>query len=475
VQTINEILSKTVLKPYATGMCKQIIDTISAIATAPGEGGIGIVRVSGPKSMAIADSLFSCSGPPPSQRPANSFVHGYVRAQSDHASDIDEAILLIYRAPASYTAEDVVEFQCHGGTTAVQRVLRCVLDQGARLAEPGEFTKRAFLNGRIDLLQAEAVMDIIKARSERAAAVAVEQLEGRLSKPFNAIYDHILDLSASIEATLDFSEDELPRQLFIDIGKKLDEERENLTRLLESWDEGRLLREGVRVVIAGKPNVGKSTLLNTLVGHNRAIVTNTAGTTRDTIEEYISLFGYPVKLIDTAGIRDSECEIEQQGIARARNLIENADLTVWIIDISQQFDKKELVDIEEVADIILLNKADLAHEIPPIIGPDVVTIVASLVSNDGVDALKREIARQLGFVQDTAAHTTISERHRIIVQQTLNELNHADRLLSTDDPEHAVFIADHLRDALDYLGTVTGRTYSESLLDTIFSRFCVGK
>ncbi len=450
-------------------------DTIAAIATAPGEGGIGIIRVSGPNSFSIADKLFNCSPPLPSQRASHTFVHGTIRGDDHGQCEVDEAILLIYRSPASYTAEDVVEFQCHGGQTTLTRVLRRVLELGARPADAGEFTKRAFLNGRIDLLQAEAVMDIIQARSDRAAAMAVEQLEGRLSIPFNDAYDGLMSISADLEATLDFSEDELPPTLFKSLVSRLQNSRHPLEQLLASWDEGRLLRHGATVVIAGKPNVGKSTLLNALVGHARAIVTDMAGTTRDTIEEELILHGFPIRLIDTAGIRSSTCRIEQEGIVRAQAWVERADLTIWIVDISQHIDMEDVAEIEKYADIIVLNKADLVHEIPPVMGPEIDCVIASLNQNQGVDELKTVMAQKLGLIEATCSHGAVSERHRNIINQVLNELNEAVDLLQRDDPESAVFVAAHLREALERQGTVTGRTYSDALLDTIFSRFCVGK
>jgi len=289
-------------------------DTIAAIATAPGEGAIAIVRLTGPASHAIADHIFKGKGAPPSRRPGQSFLHGSIISTNGMA---DEVILLIYRAPHSYTREDAIEIQGHGGFAAAKRILRAVLEAGARMAEPGEFTKRAFLSGRIDLLQAEAVLDLIRARSDRAADAALEQLTGSLSKDFDELYDHTLALAANLEATLDFSEDELPESVMLDVITRRHDVESEFKSLLDSWDEGHLLREGALVVISGKPNVGKSTLLNALVGKDRAIVNPMAGTTRDTIEEQLVISGFMVRIIDTAGLRESPCEIEKEGVSRA--------------------------------------------------------------------------------------------------------------------------------------------------------------
>jgi tRNA modification GTPase len=313
-------------------------DTIAAIATPPGQGGVGIVRVSGSKVWKIADQIFR-SSETPSKAKGGTFLHGKVIAAD--GTEIDEALCLIFRAPKSYTGEDTIEIQGHGGPVVLKKILRRCLDAGARMAEPGEFTKRAFLNGKMDLVQAEAVADLIHAQSDRAAKAALEQLEGGLSRQFNALYDGLMETAADIETTLDFVEDELPEDVFPSLGKKLDESFQGLENLLATWDEGRLLREGARVVVMGRPNAGKSTLFNALLGSDRAIVTELPGTTRDVIEETLVLDGVPLRVLDTAGLRETECLIEQEGIRRARAHSAAADIAVYLIDSSLPFSKED--------------------------------------------------------------------------------------------------------------------------------------
>ena len=456
-------------------------DTIAAITTAPGEAGIAIVRVSGGESLAIADSIFRCSGDRPSQRPANTFVHGHVQSPKRDdatATDVDEGILLIYRAPHSYTREDVVEFQGHGGSISARRILRAVLDAGARMATPGEFTRRAFLSGRIDLLQAEAVMDLIRARSDRAAAAAVEQLEGSLSSCFTDLYDRLIAAAGDLEASLDFGEDELPAATMPTLRKGLCAITGELQQLLETWDEGHLLREGAIVVISGRPNVGKSTLLNALLGLNRAIVAHEPGTTRDTLEEQLVLGGIPLRLVDTAGLRESDCDIEQEGIRRAHSQIKRADINIWVVDGSTALSDEERQHIA-VSDpdrcIVVLNKSDLGGVLSAADFPSLITVSCALHECLGLESLRAAIVKKLGVASDAPRHATISERHRRIIHEVLNELNESVSLLDSDQDAYAVLAAGMLRSALDRLGEVTGRTYHAELLDNIFGRFCVGK
>jgi tRNA modification GTPase len=456
-------------------------DTIAAITTAPGEAGIAVIRVSGKEALAIADAVFRGSGEAPSARSANTFVHGYVhppkQSESD-AADIDEVILLTYRAPHSYTREDVVEFQGHGGATSARRILRTLLDAGARLAEPGEFTRRAFLSGRIDLLQAEAVMDLIRARSDRAAVAAVEQLEGSLSRSFTDVYDRLIAVAADLEATLDFGEDELPAATMATLRNQLDAVKADLEELVATWDEGHLLREGATVVISGRPNVGKSTLLNALLGADRAIVTHQPGTTRDVLEEQLVLDGIPLRLIDTAGLRNADCDIEQEGIRRAHSQITSADINLCVIDGSETISDSERKHIS-VRDaegcIVVMNKCDLGRRATDADFPELTTITCSLRDGVGVEELRQAISDKIGVTQSAPSHATISERHRLIVQCALNELNDVSRLLASDQDEFAVVAAGMIRTALEQLGEVTGRTYHAELLDNVFDRFCVGK
>ena len=454
-------------------------DTIAAIATPPGEGGVGIVRISGPDVWAIADQVFSAlDGTAVSQREHGTFAYGRVLDAS--GAEIDTGLALVMRAPKSYTCEDVVEIQGHGGAVGMRRILRRVLDAGARMAEPGEFTKRAFLNGRIDLLQAEGIFDLIRARSDRAASAAMEQMEGRLSKQFDGIYDAFLEVAANLETTLDFVEDELPDDVFSGIAELLDQTFRTLDGLLDTWDEGRLLREGARVVILGRPNAGKSTLLNVLLGFERAIVSSTAGTTRDTIEEGFVLDGIPLRIIDTAGLRETECEIEAEGIRRAEAHSQEAHLSIYLIDASQPLheeDRARLENLDPDRSIVVLNKTDVGNEFSDFKFRVSCFVEASLISGAGISELKQAMAQTLERGADLQAppHAVISERHRQLLVEAHQEARKARALLNEGVEENAVFASEHLRAALEFLGQVTGRVYHEELLDSVFSRFCIGK
>ena len=457
-------------------MTKEITeDTIAAIATAPGEGAIAIVRVSGPDSLRIADRVFVGKGLPPSQRQARSFLHGTIQGSEGVA---DEVILLIYRAPHSYTREDSIEIQGHGGSSAAKRILRVVLDEGARLADPGEFTKRAFLSGRIDLLQAEGVLDLIRAGTDRAANAALEQMNGALSLSFNKLYDLAMEAAADLESTLDFSEDELPESVTHNVIDNLRHLESDFKRLLESWDEGHLLRDGAKVVIAGKPNVGKSTLMNALLGKERSIVTPIAGTTRDVIEEQLVIDGYIVRLSDTAGLRDADCEIESEGVRRAKHQIDNSDLVIYVIDGSTEIDASDdnqLDSLKNKNSIIAINKSDISNN-------DTTKSLASIRSHimisatlqTGLEDLKKLIIEHFGVKGGSSHHALISERHRRLLVSAHKDIVEATLLISRTSPEPAL-AASHLRCALDTLGEATGRVYHDELLNNIFSRFCIGK
>ncbi len=449
-------------------------DTIAAIATPPGEGGVGIVRISGPEVWVIADTIFTALD----KTPVSELEHGrfvYGKVLDSKGGEIDTGLALVMRAPRSYTCEDVVEIQGHGGAVGMRRILRRALEAGARMAEPGEFTKRAFLNGRIDLVQAEGIFDLIRARSDRAASAAMEQMEGKLSNQFNAIYDAFLEVAANLETTLDFVEDELPDDVFAGIADLLDRTFRSLDELLDTWDEGRLLREGARVVILGRPNAGKSTLLNALLGFNRAIVSSTAGTTRDTIEEGFVLDGIPLRITDTAGLRETDCEIEAEGIRRAEAHGQEAHLSVYLVDASQPLHEEDRVRLDKLhpdKSIVVLNKVDQGRRIEGVSG-----VEACLIAGTGVEELKRAMADALekGADLHTPPHAVISERHRQLLVKAHSEAKQARTFLNENVEANAVLASEHLRSALEYLGQVTGRVYHEELLDNIFSRFCIGK
>jgi tRNA modification GTPase len=454
-------------------------DTIAAIATPPGEGGVGIVRISGSEACLVADSIFK----PLEEKTVSNLPHGsfaYGRVLEKSGTEIDRGLVLVMRAPRSYTREDVVEIQGHGGSVVMRRILRAVLDAGARMAEPGEFTKRAFLNGRIDLIQAEGIFDLIRARSDRAAAVALEQMEGDLSKRFNALYDAFLEVSANLESTLDFSEQELPDEVFEGILRRLDAAQELLDELLNTWDEGHLLREGARVVILGRPNAGKSTLLNALLGFDRAIVSAQPGTTRDTIEEGFVLAGVPLRIVDTAGLRETDCEIESEGIRRAEAHSAEAHLSIYMIDASEPLHEEDRIRLKKLnpaKSIVVLNKVDrgIQAKISPSFSQ--VIVEASIKKGDGISSLKEAITALLGDGAggETLPHAVISERHRHLLVEAREESKKAQRVLAENMEENAVFAVEHLRCALELIGEATGRIYHEELLENIFSRFCIGK
>ncbi len=449
-----------------------IDETIAAIATPAGEGGVGIIRISGEMALEIGSTVFqSADGVRLLDRGANAFAYGSIRDKE--GVQIDVGLALVMRAPKSFTGEDTVELQGHGGTVVLRRVLRRVLEAGARMAEPGEFSRRAFLNGRMDLTQAEGLFDLIRARSDRAAQAGLEQLEGVLSRSFNGLYDAFLEVTANLETTLDFVEDELPDDVFSGIAQKLDHSFMELDGLLETWNEGRLLREGVRVAILGRPNAGKSTLLNALLGYERAIVSEIEGTTRDTIEEQWVLNGIPLRLTDTAGLRVTDCRVEAEGIRRAEAHGEAAELIIYVLDASKRLaseDQRRLEELPADRSVVVLNKIDLGQKVDEIEG-----IAVSLLSAHGLVDLKAALIEKLDAGEQSPAHAVISERHRALLIKARYEAKQARAYLIENIEQQSALACDHLRSALEHLGYVTGRTYHDELLDNIFSRFCIGK
>lgn len=458
-------------------------DTIAAIATPPGTAAVSMVRVSGPQAIEIADRVFRNRGPRPARRPGGTFCHGFVRSgaaavQGSPAPDVDEAILLIFRAPHSYTREDVIEIQGHGGRACAERILRAVLDAGARPAEPGEFTRRAFLSGRVDLVQAEAVMDLISAQSDRAASSALEQLEGRLSNLLSMLYDNLISICSDLEASLDFSEDEIAP---LSIHAALDAitgVSKDVAEVLSTWREGRRLREGARVVIAGRPNVGKSSLLNAILGWSRAIVTDIPGTTRDTIEETFVLHGYPIRLIDTAGLCDSDCVVEREGVSRAHEMLVKADLILYLLDANALPGTEEQQFVASLPPdrlIVVWNKMDLAAGEPRLGDGAGTQVRCSSKSGEGLVRIRAAMSERLGLMDDPHPHAAVSERHRKELVDALRELERAGDELRVQADLGVVPAAANLRLAAEAIGRIIGRSYSPDLLDRVFSRFCVGK
>lgn len=438
---------------------------IAACATAPGPGGVAILRLSGEGCYALADQVAKITQKP-SHRKANTFFHAPVW---DGETVYDDALFLLFRAPHSYTGEDVVEIQCHGGTYSAERILRLLYRLGAQPAEPGEFTKRAFLNGRLDLTQAEAVCDIIQARTERAAQTAHDQLDGRLSRKLSPLYETVLALSAQVEHLLDFDEGELPPRFEVDSGEKIQHLRQSAQALLNTWHEGRLLRNGALVVIAGKPNAGKSSLLNLMLGYNRAIVNATAGTTRDVIEERFDLDGIPIRLVDTAGLRETTCDIEHEGVDRAKAMISQADVILYLRDahVAPDAEERTLIDTLPVErTLFFTNKCDEA---------DIPNGISIRVRPDQAhDQICNGLRQVLHLATTAPVAQIVDERHYSELSIFATELADAATQFESGSMGY-VPAAEHLRTASQSLGRILGRVYSADLLDRIFSNFCVGK
>ncbi len=454
-------------------------ETIAAIATGAGEGGIGIVRMSGADALKVAERIFRPQrGRPLGGRRSHTVTYGWVVTPGGER--VDEALAVVMRGPRSYTGEDVVELQCHGGQLAVQRVLEQALQAGARLAEPGEFTRRAFLNGRLDLSQAEAVIDLIRAKTDRAMAAAVSHLGGSLRQTIGALRERLMEMMAHLEADIDFPELELEVQTREEVAAGCAQCLAEVERLLGGARAGRILREGLRAVLAGRPNVGKSSLLNRLVRENRAIVTEIPGTTRDVIAEWIELGGVPVQLHDTAGLRATDDPVERIGVARTREALSQAHLVLVVIDAAEGLgpeDREWIAELPEgAARIGVVNKIDLnpafdVAELQEALGGAPVVGV-SAERGTGLQALEAEIARVAGAF-DASEEMLVNARQAEAIRRAADHLRDAQETLAQGLGVELVAI--DLRAAWMALGEVTGETAGEELLDQIFSRFCIGK
>ncbi len=455
-------------------------DTIAAISTPVGLGGIGIVRMSGDGSLSIAARIFKPSKKADvAQAKTFSIMHGHI-IDPESGEEIDEALVSVMRAPNSYTRENVVEINCHGGAVAVRRALGIVLEHGARLAEPGEFTKRAFLNGRINLTQAEAVMDLISSRTEESMKIAADQLRGRLSKKLSGLRDSLLEICAYVEAYIDFPEEEIETGTSEEMAGRLAEIEEETGRLAKTFDEARFFREGLSVAIIGRPNVGKSSLLNTLLQRDRAIVTAIPGTTRDTIEEYLNINGLPVRIVDTAGIRSSNEAVELEGIRRSIEALEEADFVIVVMDGSEavkEGDRDILKKLKEKNAVIAINKSDLPCmtnlEGEMVYGKKHISISAK--TGKGIEELKSLVFRSnlANWEEDRDAVIVTNVRHKLALNRISAALLRAVDAMRTDRPLEIIAI--ELRDALDNIGEITGEVTTEELLNRIFSDFCIGK
>lgn len=455
-------------------------DTIAAIATAMSSSGIGIIRVSGEQAVSIVNRIFISRKDNFDLNTAPSH-HIYYGMIQDGEEVLDEVLVMLMRGPHSYTAEDTVEIDCHGGVLVMKKILETVIKYGARPAEPGEFTKRAFLNGRIDLSQAEAVIDVINAQNDYAVKSSVSQLKGSVSKKVKALRERILYQIAFIESALDD-----PEHISLDgyeeeLSGKLDDMTREMERLVRSADSGRVVSEGIRTVILGKPNAGKSSLMNVLLGEERAIVTDIAGTTRDTLEEHIHMHGISLNIIDTAGIRETEDLVEQIGVNRAKVAADEADLIIYVVDGSRELDENDAQIMELIRDrkaVVLLNKTDLETVISEELlqaktGKTVISISAK--EETGIDKLEKTIQNLFyeGSIDFNDEVLITNVRHKTALQNALKSLYMVKQSIENQMPED--FLTIDLMDAYEQLGTIIGEAVEDDLVNEIFGKFCMGK
>lgn len=458
-------------------------DTIAAISTPMGEGAIAIVRLSGDEAFIIADKLFQGVGGKRLIDVASHTIHYGHLVDPKKDEIVEEVMVSVMKGPKTFTKEDVVEINCHGGIVSVNRVLQLVLNNGARLAEPGEFTKRAFLNGRIDLSQAEAVMDLIRAKTDRAMNVALGQMEGRLSKLINRLRQEILETLAHVEVNIDYPEyddvEEMTHNLLL---SKASNVREEIKKLLQTSQQGKILREGLSTVIVGRPNVGKSSLLNSLVHENKAIVTDIPGTTRDVIEEYVNVRGVPLRLLDTAGIRETEDIVERIGVERSRQVLKEADLLLLVLNYSDELtveDENLFKAVEGMDVIVIINKTDLPQKIDlnrvNELSKAHKIVTTSLLEDRGVDELEEAISSLFfaGSLEASDMTYVSNSRHIALLNQALNSIEEAINGVESGIPIDIVQI-DFTR-TWELLGEIIGESVHESLIDQLFSQFCLGK
>lgn len=455
-------------------------DTIAAISTPPGEGAISIVRMSGEEAVSIAQKVFS--GRDLTQAKSHTINYGHIVDPKTH-EEIDEVMVSLMLAPKTFTREDVVEINCHGGIVATNRILQLLLVNGARLAEPGEFTKRAFLHGRIDLTQAESVMDLIRAKTDRSMKIALNQLDGNLSHLIDSLRKDILDVLAQVEVNIDYPEyDDVEEMTTKLLGEKAIEIKQRIEQLLKTASQGKIMREGLATALVGRPNVGKSSLLNHLLHEDKAIVTDVAGTTRDVIEEYVNVSGVPLKLIDTAGIRETDDKVEKIGVERSKKAIEQSDLVLLVLNAAESLTKEDLELIRLTNDkkrIIILNKTDLEEKLDrkelAKISENAPVYATSILKNEGVEALEEAISKLFfkGIENSQSTVMVTNARHIALLKKAQNSLDSVLEGISSGMPVDLVQI--DMTEAWNLLGEITGESYEDELLDQLFSQFCLGK
>ncbi|MCY7911712.1 tRNA uridine-5-carboxymethylaminomethyl(34) synthesis GTPase MnmE [Bacillus haynesii] len=459
------------------------MDTIAAISTPMGEGAIAIVRMSGPEALAIADKVYKGSrGKRLSSVDSHTINYGHI-VDPETEKVVEEVMVSVLKAPKTFTREDIVEINCHGGLVTVNQVLQLVLKEGARLAEPGEFTKRAFLNGRIDLSQAEAVMDLIRAKTDRAMNVAMNQMEGRLSSLIKRLRAEILETLAHVEVNIDYPEyddvEEMTHKMLIEKATKVKKEIE---ALLTTSEQGKILREGISTVIIGRPNVGKSSLLNSLVHETKAIVTDIPGTTRDVIEEYVNVRGVPLRLVDTAGIRETEDIVERIGVERSRQVLKEADLILLVLNYSEPLSEEDIKLFEATKGmdiIVIVNKTDLEQKLDldrvrELAGNQPV-VTTSLLKEEGIDELEEAIQSLFftGTIESGDLTYVSNTRHISLLHEAKRAITDALEGIENDVPIDMVQI--DLTRCWEVLGEIIGDAVHESLIDQLFSQFCLGK
>lgn len=453
-------------------------DTIAAIATAYGEGGIGIIRISGPDTLEILKKVFAPRGKKIENR---KMTYGHI-VDSENGQTIDEVLSVFMESPHTYTKEDVAEINCHGSMVSLRKTLELTLKNGARLAEPGEFTKRAFLNGRLDLSQAEAVIDLVKAKTDKSFDVAMEQLEGSLSSEIKKIRAKMMDLLVNVTVNIDYPDEDIEELTYAKMGEDISQLVDMIETLLDTADSGRIIREGLKVAIIGKPNVGKSSLMNQLLKESRAIVTDIPGTTRDTIEEVMSIKNIPVLITDTAGIRETEDQIERMGIEKSKKSFNEADLIIFVMDTSREISSEDEEIMEYIGSrrcIVMRNKIDLGiswekEEIQKKL-PHSVVLETSMMERIGVEQIEEEILNMVysGKAQQNESLFVTNARHKDLLEKAKSSLKDAADMTAMG--EAMDFIEVDIKNSYDFLGEIIGETFSDDIINEVFSRFCLGK